>query len=62
MRADLTGADLTGSDLTDADLTGARYPQAAPIPEGWVRDEDSGRLNRPGHESPSSVEAYGLER
>ncbi len=40
--ADLTGADLTGAGLGDAQLdaaklTGARWPEDAPVPEGWNR-------------------------
>jgi hypothetical protein len=60
-RADLREANLTGADLTDADLggatptranliradlTGARWPEDAPVPEGWKRDTSSGRLER----------------
>ena len=45
--ADLTGADLTGADLTGEDLAGARWPEDAPVPEGWKRDS-SGRLRRAG--------------
>ena len=46
--ADLTGTDLTGTDvpeatITGANLTGARWPEDAPVPEGWERDS-SGRL------------------
>lgn len=44
--ADLTGADLTGADLTRADLTGAWWSSRTPIPEGWERATDSGRLTR----------------
>jgi hypothetical protein len=47
VRADLTGADLDSADLTGADLTGAKWPSDAPIPEGWKRDANSGRLTRP---------------
>ena len=56
--ADLTGADLEGAiltgatlsrtDLTGADLTGARWPEGAPVPDGWMADGDSGRLRRAG--------------
>jgi uncharacterized protein YjbI with pentapeptide repeats/type II secretory pathway component PulM len=46
--ADLTGADLTGAVLTGAVLTGAKWPENAPVPEGWKRDADSGRLRRAG--------------
>jgi uncharacterized protein YjbI with pentapeptide repeats len=45
-RANLTGAKVTGIDLTGADLTGTLFPAAAAVPEGWVRDADSGRLKR----------------
>jgi hypothetical protein len=34
-RANLTRADLSGADLTDADLTDVRWPDHAPIPDGW---------------------------
>ena len=44
--ADFTGAKLTGADFTGAELTSARYPEGCPVPEGWVRDADSGRLSR----------------
>ena len=43
--ADFTDADLTGADLAGATLTGARWPDDAPVPEGWKRDS-SGRLLR----------------
>ncbi len=42
--ADLTGAGLTGAYLVDADLTGAKFDGV--VPEGWVRDPDTGRLQR----------------
>ena len=42
-RATLVHANLTGADLSGADLTGARWPDDAPVPEGWTRDS-SGRL------------------
>ena len=42
--ADLSGADLTEAELDGADLTGARWPEGAPVPEGWKRDTGSGRL------------------
>jgi hypothetical protein len=42
--ADFTGADLSGARLAGADLTGARWPADTPVPEGWERDADSGRL------------------
>jgi Pentapeptide repeats (8 copies) len=49
--ADLSGADLTGLDpsgviLSDVILTGARFPVNAALPEGWVRNAVSGRLQR----------------
>jgi len=59
--ANLTGADLTGADLrdanlrgtdrdgatfTDADLGGTAFSSDAAIPEGWIRESDSGRLTR----------------
>ena len=49
--ADLAGADLTHARLTDArlsgaDLTGALWAQESPLPEGWVRDPESGRFRR----------------
>jgi uncharacterized protein YjbI with pentapeptide repeats len=49
--ADLTGADLTGANLRDADLTGAKFDGV--VPEGWVRDPDTGRLQ------PSDVQQEG---
>jgi Pentapeptide repeats (8 copies) len=42
--ADLTGADLTGADLTGANLDSATWPEGAPVPEGWKRDTNSGRM------------------
>jgi Pentapeptide repeats (8 copies) len=61
-RARLTEADLIGADLSDADLTGvnlmvtdnsstaylggAQYLGGTPVPEGWVRDPASDRLER----------------
>jgi hypothetical protein len=44
--ANLLEADLTGADLTGANLTDARFSEGMPVPEGWVRDPDSGRLRR----------------
>ena len=44
--ADLTGANLTGANLTGANLTGATFSEDQPVPEGWLRDPDSGRLRR----------------
>jgi len=46
MRADLTGAKLTGAILADAALVGARWPRDTPVPQGWKRDADSGRLEK----------------
>jgi hypothetical protein len=44
--ANLTLADLTGADLTRANLTEAKLAGGFPVPEGWVRDPGSGRLER----------------
>ena len=59
IRADLRGADLRDADLRDADLTHAnltdatlthaalaraKWPDDAPVPEGWEVDIRSGRL------------------
>jgi Pentapeptide repeats (8 copies) len=52
--ADLTDADLTGADLPGADLEGVIFTRTIlidaelndPIPEGWERDSESGRLKR----------------
>ena len=44
--ADLTGATLTDAKLSGADLTGASWPDGVPVPEGWVADSDTGRLER----------------
>ena len=44
--ADLRRTDLSGANLRDADLTGARWPEDAPVPEGWERDTSSDRLKR----------------
>ena len=49
--ANLAAADLTGAVLTSADLTGARWPEDAPLPEGWKLDASSGRLERAGTDS-----------
>ena len=48
-RADLSGADLSDADLYGAHLSGAilssaRWPEGAPVPEGWVVHGESGRL------------------
>jgi uncharacterized protein YjbI with pentapeptide repeats len=42
--ADLSGADLSGAHLNGTILTGAKWPGNAPVPEGWKRDTNSGRL------------------
>jgi hypothetical protein len=47
--AALTGADLRDADLTDVDFTGVDLTDALmdenqPVPDGWQRDPDSGRL------------------
>jgi uncharacterized protein YjbI with pentapeptide repeats len=42
--ADLSGAHLDGTILDSANLTGARWPEDAPVPEGWKLDTGSGRL------------------
>jgi uncharacterized protein YjbI with pentapeptide repeats len=44
--ANLTGADLIGANLGGAKLTDARWPEDAPVPEGWKRNTSSGRLER----------------
>jgi Pentapeptide repeats (8 copies) len=59
MDADLRGANLSGAcladaglltgtidqaDLTGADIAGAVYPLAKPLPDGWVRDPETGRI------------------
>ncbi len=69
--ADLTGADLAGANLTDvnltdvnlgstiltrANLTGAKWAADTPVPEGWERDADSGRLRAVGT-GPETAEA-----
>jgi hypothetical protein len=51
IHADLTGAKLTRVDLTGADLTDAKWPEPAPVPEGWKLDTSSGRLERAGTDS-----------
>jgi hypothetical protein len=61
-RADLKGANFTEAHLHDVDFTGAKaldtatlsgahltgafWPQDVPVPEGWHRDADTGRLKR----------------
>lgn len=42
----LTGANLTGANLSGANLTGARWPRNVSVPQGWVRDRNSGLLRR----------------
>jgi hypothetical protein len=44
-RANLTGATLSRANLTGADLDGARWPDGAPVPEGWELEVGYGRLN-----------------
>ena len=46
--ANLAGAHLTGAYLTGANLAGAVWPAGAAVPQGWVRDTNSGRLKRLG--------------
>jgi len=43
-RANLTGAFLVGADLTGANLSSAEFSEGAQVPEGWLRDPGSGRL------------------
>jgi hypothetical protein len=45
-KADLTDANLTDADLTGVELTGAILSETAACPDGWMRDPDSGRLER----------------
>ncbi len=57
--ANLTGAQLgrsrhdklfdpdSSANLTGARLNGTRWPSPQAVPEGWVRDPDSGELRRP---------------
>jgi pentapeptide repeat protein len=52
-RADLRGAnlilaDLILADLRHTDLTGAKWPEGAPVPNGWMTDGDTGPLKRAG--------------
>jgi uncharacterized protein YjbI with pentapeptide repeats len=42
--ANLAGANLAGANLTRATLTAVRWPEAAPVPEGWRLDTRSSRL------------------
>ena len=44
--ANLTGANLTGANLTGANLTRVRWPLHISVPQGWVRNPDSGLLQR----------------
>jgi uncharacterized protein YjbI with pentapeptide repeats len=53
--ADLTGADLARADLADADLTDALLSKNMRVPQGWVRDSDSGRLSRANPDADHSV-------
>lgn len=52
--ADLTGADLSGAILADAILTGARWPEKAPVPKGWIRDSGSAELQHSGSDANDS--------
>jgi Pentapeptide repeats (8 copies) len=45
--ADFRGALIDDVDFRGADLTSALWP-ATPVPPGWQRDTDSGRLKRAG--------------
>jgi uncharacterized protein YjbI with pentapeptide repeats len=45
-KANLDRANLTKANLNKANLTGASWPPDAEVPEGWQRNNDSGRLNR----------------
>ena len=42
--AKLRSVDLRSADLREAELTGARWPEDTPVPEGWKRYTESGRL------------------
>jgi len=51
VQSDLSGADFRGavfaqSSLHDSDLSGALWDEPRFVPDGWVRDSDSGRLKR----------------
>jgi hypothetical protein len=62
--ANLANADLTGARLDGADLTGARWPEGAQVPDGWMVDSSSGRLERAGELSawsPRGVVAFARE-
>jgi hypothetical protein len=50
--ADLTGANLAVANLTGANLTRAKWPLSVTVPDGWVRDPDSGRLERASKQPP----------
>jgi len=41
-----TRPDLTSAHFNGADLRGTRWPEAAPVPEGWALDAESGRLKQ----------------
>jgi hypothetical protein len=63
--ADLTNADLSGANLTDVDLDGAdfdgaKWPKDAPVPDGWKRDADTGRLQRADTDSGQAAADRGL--
>ena len=45
-KANLTRANLEDAVLLDADLSDAIWPLTSPVPEGWERDSQSGRLSR----------------
>jgi Pentapeptide repeats (8 copies) len=47
----LQGANLSGATFYDSNLTGATWPAYEPVPTGWQRDADSGRLKRAGTDS-----------
>jgi uncharacterized protein YjbI with pentapeptide repeats len=49
--SDLSDSDLSDSDLSDSDLTDAKWPAQASVPEGWMRDTSTGRLQRASTES-----------
>jgi hypothetical protein len=58
--AKLTGASLDSANLTRANLTGARWPEDAPVPNGWIRgDPDSDWLMRANEERTDSPESEG---
>jgi uncharacterized protein YjbI with pentapeptide repeats len=56
LMADLTGAQLFGADLGGAELVGARWPENAPVPEGWKLDTRLGRLKLPDANSGTAEE------